>query len=107
MTVWDFVIICFGALSGVAIEAVYRVHGGTFDQIFPLVVVPALFVTYAVFRVMHNSDSMLAGIVLWTMIVHSLRLLSTVFVLKETPHPGAWAGFGLIVLAQVVSKFWR
>ena len=103
----DVVIMFFGAMTAVALEALYRTHDGGFEEIVVPVIPLAVFVTYAVYRTMHTSDSLLAGIVIWSFTVACLRMLTTLLILKEQPHPGAWLGFGLIILAQVVNKVWR
>src|SRR5512145_2302319 len=93
-----------GAVAAVGMESMYRVHGGTFDQILLLTIPLALIVNYGVFRTMQANDSMFTGIIMWSTCTVILRLISTLFIIKEQPHPGAWAGFVLIVLAQFVSK---
>ena len=105
--VLDYIIVLAAAMTAVGVEVLYRSHDGTWGQLFPLILLPAVFVTYGIWTVMKLGDSLLGAIILFNLITAGTRLFSTYFILHETPRPGTLVAFGMIVCAQLVSKFWR
>lgn len=103
----DYVIVLAAAMTAVGVEVLYRSHDGDFSQLLPLILLPAIFVTFGVWKVMKLGDSLLGAMVLFSLITAGSRLFSTYFILRETPRPGTLVAFGMIVCAQLVSKFWR
>lgn len=96
-----------GSFAASFCEYIFRVHQGSYSQIFPLALILALITNYGVFSVMQGATSLISGLITWTFLTQTWRLVFTLLVLKETPHIGAWVGFGLVVLAQLSNRLWR
>jgi len=99
--------VLLGGSAAVACETIFRLHGGTYGQVATLTLVLAGITNYGVFHSMKLGNSLIEGMVIWTTATVGLRLLSTFFILHETPHLGNWIGFTLVVAASLISKFWR
>lgn len=94
-----------GAFGAVYYETICRYYvDGSFWYVLPYAIPSALLVSFGVWSAMQVNSSLLAGMVMWGMGTTTMRLLSTIFILKESPTPGAWAGFCLLVLAQILVK---
>ena len=96
-----------GSLAAAICEYLFRVHHGTYDQIFPLALILALITNYGVFSVMQGASSLISGLITWTFLTQMWRLVFTLLILKESPHTGAWIGFALVIMAQIAQRVWR
>ena len=103
----DLLIILGAAMTAAAMETMYRYHEGDFSDLIPIVILSGLFVTFGVWKVMKISDSLIGGMILFSLFTAGSRLFATYFVLHETPRLSTLAAFGLIVCANLLSKFWR
>ena len=103
----DLLFILLGCTAAVTTETLFRTHQGPFNQIAMLTLPLAMVINYGVFHVMKSGNSLIEGIVLWSVITSLLRVASTFLVLGESPAAPQWVSFGLVLLASFVSKFWR
>ena len=105
---WQIIVgIIAGSLAAVITEIIFRLHEGPYTQVAPLTLVLAFVVNYGVFNVMKTGDSLIEGLVLWSALTATFRVLSTFLILGETPAANQWVAFGLVIAASFVSKFWR
>ena len=103
----NLLFVLIGATSAVATETLFRMHQGPFISIAYLTLPLALITNYGVFRVMKTGDSLIEGLVVWTVLTSALRLASTFILLGERPAANQWVAFGLVIVAGFVSKLWR
>jgi len=105
--IFDYLMVFIAAACAVGMETLYRYHQGTYWQIFPVIFLPALFISFGIWKAMKLEETLLAAILLYQVFTAGARLFSTYVILGESPGVGVLVGFGLIVLAQIVSKIWR
>ena len=105
--IFDYIIVLAAAMTAVGVEVLYRSHEGTWGQLFPIVLLPVIFVTFGIWKVMKLDDTLLGAIILFNLITAGTRLFSTYYILGERPGAGTLFAFGMIVCAHLISKFWR
>mgnify|MGYP001616151822 FL=1 len=105
MTNWWGLII--GSFAAALCEYLFRVHRGSYDQVFPIAMILALITNYGVFSVMQGATSLISGLLLWTFLTQAWRVAFTLLILHEQPSIGAWIGFGLVIMAQLAQRVWR
>lgn len=72
---------------------------------FPIVLVGALLINYSIFRLMRESQSILASVIVFSFSNMVLRTAATLIVRRPVPV-GTWVAFGLIALANVTRLLW-
>lgn len=64
-------------------------------------------INYPVYRIVTASESLLDALVVFSATTLSLRVLVTLFVLRQRVAPGTWAAVALVLAANVVRRAWR
>jgi multidrug transporter EmrE-like cation transporter len=95
------------AVVAVAMEYFFRRGQWTWWQMAPFLLLPAMFVNYAVYRVLRGSENLLTGFIVWSMASVASRTFVSLVLLRERVSKGSWAAFALLLAAQVVKKLWR
>jgi len=67
----------------------------------------AVLTNWLIFRLVHASPTLLDSLILFSFGTMVLRILSTLFILRQTVTPGAWLGVALILAANVARAVWR
>ena len=94
------------AASAVTCEAYYRAHAGEGwgPALWPGLVL-ALVTNLGIWGIL-QTESMLGLAVVFSFFTALLRIIYVLHI-GDTVSPGAWAGFGLVVVAAIVKGVWK
>lgn len=92
------------SLVAIAIESYFKGTTRPYYQILPLVLLPAMFLNYCVFKIIQGSDSLLTGFILISVMNLGLRVMVTIFWFKQWPTKGVFVSLILMIAAKLVTK---
>ena len=97
----------FGGALAVGIEWAFRVHiADSYLALLPWLLLPAVGVNYAVFRLVQLNGNIVAATVVFGMATLACRLGVTLL-LGDRVGPGLWAAVGLMAMATLAKGMWR
>ena len=98
VTTWALV----SGLTAVGLEWLYRASTRSWWELLPILVVPALLISYGICQLVRGSASLLDALIIWAVVTAGARVMLSALVLHDTILTSTWLAFGLIVLARVV-----
>ena len=100
----SYILVVVGAIAATTCEALFRWHQGSYYQVFPLALILAIITNFGVFKTMQGSNSLIEGLIVWTVMTSILRVAFTLLLLREMPALNQWLAFGLVVVAGFVER---
>lgn len=101
----------WAAIAGVfavAAEAYFRSNlGRPWLHLAPVAAPLAIGVSYGIYKIMNTSPSLLFGMTIFPFATIMLRVVATLFVLREEVSFGTWCAVALLTLAQIVREVVR
>jgi hypothetical protein len=96
--IWGFI----SAFLAASLETFFRYTKVSWISLLPITIIPILFLNYSLFRLLRTSDNIISAFVVFGMCSISLRVLSSVLILKDPVSRGTWAAVAIIIVAQFV-----
>lgn len=95
-----------GALSVTLCETQFVSDGGYWPRAW-LFVPWGCVTNWLIYKLVTSSPSLLDALVVFSMSTLSLRILFSVFWLRQDIAPGTWVGVALIFTANIIRHVWR
>lgn len=102
--VYIYAMACSIIVTG--IELLFREYRGIpYMNILPVVLIPAVVVNYLVYKIIGESKYFLEAFVIFSMCNMTIRLILSLFVLKERASVGVLTAYALVVIANIIRRW--
>jgi len=91
----------------VCIETAYRKFDYSFHEFLPVVIPVAVVLSYFIYRLITSLDQFMEIAIIMPFTSLTLRLLSSIILLKEIPTPKVILALVLMIGAQSIRLLWR
>jgi hypothetical protein len=96
------------AVPAVAMEYLYRRLPGDWWSYLWVWAPMSLAISYCICHLIRQPNtSIVDALIVWTLSVMSMRIVLTIFVLRDPVGPGTWFALALMLLARFVQVGWK